>query len=229
MLSCKNKFYCFYDLFFIFFLFRNSGLMVCHFYADWVEQCQHMEKILIELANSPEYSGVKFAKIPAEDVAEVSFKYKVSAVPTIVILRRNQEVDRVDGFNPGDLIAKIKQQISLIKSDKMPAPAKAEMPLEERLKRLVTQAPVMLFMKGNAANPRCGFSRQIVELLNGLQVDYKTFDIFSDNDVREGLKKFSNWPTYPQVYVKGELIGGLDVIKELQSDNQLIPSLTVAS
>ena len=73
----------------------------------------------------------------------------------------------------------------------------------------------MLFMKGTPDEPRCGFSRQIVEILKNKQVKYGSFDILSDNEVREGLKTYSNWPTYPQVYIKGELVGGLDIVKEL--------------
>ena len=73
----------------------------------------------------------------------------------------------------------------------------------------------MLFMKGNPAAPRCGFSNKTVALLNGQGVKFESFDILSDNMVREGLKKYSNWPTYPQLYVKGELIGGLDIMKEM--------------
>uniref|UniRef100_A0A0A9WZT6 Glutaredoxin-3 n=1 Tax=Lygus hesperus TaxID=30085 RepID=A0A0A9WZT6_LYGHE len=208
---------------------RNSGLMVCHFYADWVDQCQHMDKILIELANQPEYAGVKFAKVPAEEVVDISHRYSISAVPTILILRRNKEVDRINGSNPAELVSKLKQHINLIKSDKMPATPKEEMPLEEKLKRLTTQSPVMLFMKGNAANPRCGFSRQMIELLNGHQVDYKTFDILTDNEVREGLKKLFNWPTFPQLYIEGELIGGLDVVKDLSSSGELLKMMPKAA
>ena len=73
----------------------------------------------------------------------------------------------------------------------------------------------MLFMKGNPAAPRCGFSNKTVALLNEQGVKFESFDILSDNMVREGLKKYSNWPTYPQLYVKGELIGGLDIMKEM--------------
>ena len=83
----------------------------------------------------------------------------------------------------------------------------------------------MIFMKGNRDEPRCGFSRTLIGILNETGLDYETFDIFSDEDVRQGLKKFSNWPTYPQVYVKGDLVGGLDIIKELQESDELISTL----
>ena len=73
----------------------------------------------------------------------------------------------------------------------------------------------MLFMKGEPDAPRCGFSRQIIGILNQTGVSYSHFDILSDNDIRQGLKKYSDWPTYPQLYVKSELIGGLDIVKEM--------------
>lgn len=69
----------------------------------------------------------------------------------------------------------------------------------------------MLFMKGSPQQAACGFSQKIVNLLNSYGIEYGSFDIFKDEQVREGLKKYSNWPTYPQLYVKGELIGGIDI------------------
>jgi glutaredoxin-related protein len=101
-------------------------------------------------------------------------------------------------------------------------------------------------MKGDRNTPRCGFSRQLVEILNEtryqvkiadmkstfslffalfFRIAYDTFDILNDEEVRQGLKTYSNWPTYPQVYVKGELVGGLDIIKELRSSGDLLSTL----
>lgn len=79
----------------------------------------------------------------------------------------------------------------------------------------------MLFMKGSPQAPRCKFSRAMVDLLAGAGAQYGSFDILSDQGVRQGLKKFSNWPTYPQLYVGGKLLGGLDVVKELQEEGEL--------
>ncbi|KAF5274186.1 hypothetical protein FQR65_LT17060 [Abscondita terminalis] len=80
-------------------------------------------------------------------------------------------------------------------------------------------------MKGNRDTPRCGFSKQIINILNETGVSYDTFDILMDEDVRQGLKTYSDWPTYPQLYVKGELIGGLDIVKEMQAAGELISTL----
>jgi Grx4 family monothiol glutaredoxin len=84
--------------------------------------------------------------------------------------------------------------------------------IQERLKKLVVCAPVMLFMKGTPSAPQCGFSRQVVGMLRERRTQYGFFNILADEDVRQGLKEFSNWPTYPQLYVDGELVGGLDIV-----------------
>ena len=93
--------------------------------------------------------------------------------------------------------------------------------LNDKLTRLVSQEKIMLFMKGTPDGPQCGFSNQIVQILKQQGVErYGHFNILEDNEVRQGLKAFSNWPTYPQLYVKGQLIGGLDVVKELIEDDE---------
>lgn len=76
-------------------------------------------------------------------------------------------------------------------------------------------------MKGSPAVPACGFSQKMVNLLSKYSIDYGSFDIFKDEEVREGLKKYSNWPTYPQLYVNGELIGGIDIALELDESGEL--------
>ena len=97
--------------------------------------------------------------------------------------------------------------------------------LNERLKQLINRHRIMLFMKGVPSGPRCGFSRQMVEILDSFEVSYDAFDILSDEDVRQGLKTYSDWPTYPQLYVAGELLGGLDIVKELQEGGELEETL----
>ena len=92
-----------------------------------------------------------------------------------------------------------------------PQPQEAE-DLTTRLTTLVSAAPVMLFMKGTPSAPQCGFSRQTVALLRERGVRYGFFNILADDEVRQGLKGFSEWPTFPQVYVGGELVGGLDIV-----------------
>mmetsp|Transcript_73978 Transcript_73978/g.154202 ORF Transcript_73978/g.154202 Transcript_73978/m.154202 type:complete len:385 (-) Transcript_73978:188-1342(-) len=123
-----------------------------------------------------------------------------------------------------DIMKEMEEDGSLQEAIKeaMGEPAGAEVPLKERLHQLINQAEVMLFMKGNKQQPYCGFSRQAVALLNEHGVQYETFDILGDEEVRQGLKEYSNWKTYPQLYVKGELAGGLDIMKEMVEDGSLM-------
>ncbi|KAL1603759.1 glutaredoxin [Paraconiothyrium brasiliense] len=86
--------------------------------------------------------------------------------------------------------------------------------LNTRLSELVKAAPVMLFMKGTPSAPQCGFSRQTVGLLREKGIRYGFFNILADDEVRQGLKEYSDWPTFPQLYVEGELVGGLDIVRE---------------
>jgi len=101
--------------------------------------------------------------------------------------------------------------------------------LHKRLSTLVKAAPVMLFMKGTPSAPQCGFSRQLVALLRENSVKYGFFNILADDDVRRGLKEFADWPTFPQLWVDGELVGGLDIVKEeVSNDPEFLEAYSVA-
>jgi len=93
--------------------------------------------------------------------------------------------------------------------------------LNTRLRRLMDQDKVVLFMKGSPDAPRCGFSRKIVGLLKEQKVSFKHFDILTDESVRQGLKVLNNWPTYPQLIINGELVGGLDIVQEMVETGEL--------
>jgi monothiol glutaredoxin len=85
---------------------------------------------------------------------------------------------------------------------------------------------VVLFMKGTKSMPQCGFSMQIAQILQHLGVDFKDINVLEDMSVREGVKAYSNWPTIPQLYVKGEFIGGCDIVREMFQAGELQPLLT---
>ncbi len=93
--------------------------------------------------------------------------------------------------------------------------------LKERIEALLGSAPVVLFMKGNPLMPQCGFSANAVGILNQLGKEFKTFDILKDPEIRQGLKEYSNWPTYPQLYIKGKLVGGNDILMEMYETGDL--------
>jgi len=108
------------------------------------------------------------------------------------------------------------------------AVAKSKEALHARLKALINKAPATVFIKGSRDEPRCGFSRRVVAALAETGADFETFDILEDEEVRQGLKEYSDWPTYPQLYVKGELVGGCDIILEMAADGSLKETLTAA-
>jgi Grx4 family monothiol glutaredoxin len=96
-----------------------------------------------------------------------------------------------------------------------------EQPLDDRLRALLASSDVLLFMKGSPEAPKCGFSRKVVEAVQGTGVAFRTFDILEDSKVREGLKAFSQWPTYPQLYARGELLGGCDIVLAMAESGEL--------
>lgn len=200
-------------------LFRNGNLTLVHFSASWAEQCKHMNDIFSDMSQLDEYKSVKYAAIEAEEFPQISLNCGITAAPTIVFFKNGNIIDRVDGVKPAVVQEKITKHLS--QSSAPIPPSEVKEPLEARLKKLVNQSECMLFMKGDPETPRCGFSKTIISILNDCNADYKTFDILKDMEVREGLKKFSNWPTYPQLYIKGELMGGLDIVKEMNDTGEL--------
>ena len=91
----------------------------------------------------------------------------------------------------------------------------------ERIKRDITENPVLLYMKGTPVFPQCGFSAAVVQILTTVGVKFKGIDVLADPEIREGIKEFSNWPTIPQLYVKGEFIGGCDIVREMFETGEL--------
>jgi monothiol glutaredoxin len=99
---------------------------------------------------------------------------------------------------------------------------------QQRLEDLVQQNKIMVFMKGNKLMPQCGFSNNVVQILNMLGAPYETIDVLADPEIRDGVKAFSNWPTIPQVYINGEFIGGSDILIELYQKGELQQMVEVA-
>lgn len=219
-----------------------------------------MSTILEALASTYTASNpptIGFVSLDAEELSEISEKYKVTAVPYIVLQKDGKTLDTISGSdaskvraavekhagksgNPGKLGLPPVQQVtkpdgeapvpengaSSTKDLSAYAPSSNEPAtapeytsgqpsteeLNKRLSELVKAAPVMLFMKGTPSAPQCGFSRQTVALLRERSIRYGFFNILADDEVRQGLKAFSEWPTFPQLYADGELVGGLDIV-----------------
>lgn len=195
-----------------------------------------MDSVFTHLATL--HPALLFLRVEAEAVPEVSVLFNIAVVPTFVFLRGGPEkvMDKLEGAHPAELAKKIQALTAAAASLSPPSPSPTNdtttttthtttststaptANLEDRLKRLITQAPVVLFMKGGPSQPRCGFSRSIVEILKTEGITFASFDILEDEEVRQGLKTFSDWKTYPQLYVNGELVGGLDIVKEMLAE-----------
>ena len=93
--------------------------------------------------------------------------------------------------------------------------------VQQRISQEVADNPVVLFMKGSPVFPQCGFSAAVVQILSHMGVKFKGIDVLADAEIRQGIKEFSNWPTIPQLYVKGEFIGGCDIIREMYETGEL--------
>jgi monothiol glutaredoxin len=97
--------------------------------------------------------------------------------------------------------------------------------VHDRIQSEVSANDVLLFMKGTPVFPQCGFSAAAVGILSNLGVKFKAIDVLQDPEIRQGIKEFSNWPTIPQLYVKGEFVGGCDILKEMYEADELAPFL----
>ncbi len=95
------------------------------------------------------------------------------------------------------------------------------MSIQDFIKNEVTSNDVVLFMKGTPGFPQCGFSGQVVQILDYLGLDYKGINVLTSADLRQGIKDYSNWPTIPQLYVKGEFVGGCDIVREMFQSGEL--------
>ncbi|HCK84758.1 MAG TPA: Grx4 family monothiol glutaredoxin [Hyphomonadaceae bacterium] len=93
--------------------------------------------------------------------------------------------------------------------------------VQDAIARTVAENDVVLYLKGTASQPQCGFSNQVVRILDHMGVDYVDVNVLADDAIRQGVKDFANWPTVPQLYVKGEFIGGCDIVREMFQSGEL--------
>ncbi|CAK9298197.1 unnamed protein product [Gordionus sp. m RMFG-2023] len=209
---------------------KQYHIFLLFFSAPWSPQCNEVSQALTEHIKNPDYSDMIFIKIDSESVPDLLEKYRIEMVPTFVFIQNNKIVDRVDGLNPIELNQKLKYwamdiprkgKLNFDSHNHNTSIKTKPVTLEDKLKNLINKNKFMLFMKGSPDHPQCGFSKQIVSLLNKNGIEFEHFDILQDPEVRDGLKIFSNWPTYPQLYINGELVGGLDIVKEMDENGEL--------
>lgn len=225
-------------------LLRDAGsqsLVVLLFTSPWHPPCKQMRTVCDQLAL--QFPASKFAEVDAEAVADVTELYPVESVPTAVLLREGKVVGSMEGANAVSLTNLVTQHARATPAASAAAaatpaaaaastpaaaaaaPAESKEELHARLAKLVSASPVMIFIKGTPDAPRCGFTKQLLALLREQGVEFGSFDILSDPAVREGLKSFSNWPTYPQLYLSGELVGGLDIVKEMVASGEFASAI----
>jgi len=220
---------------------------VLFFWADWHEPSSpngSTDLLFRTLASS---SSLPFYRVEAEAVPDLSNRYDITVVPSFVLLDdEGVMVDRIEGV---DDVSRLTQAVVALQNrpagggggeeskESSASSSEAqqqqqqqqqltptnelteEEQLNQKLKNLITSSQVMLFMKGSPKEPQCGFSRQTIELLSKHNIPFGSFDILSDESVRQGLKTYSDWPTFPQLYVRGDLIGGLDIVREMAEED----------
>jgi Grx4 family monothiol glutaredoxin len=212
-----------------------------NFWAPWAEPCKQMNEVVRELAKK--YPNVLFLQVDAEQQTDITESFEIESVPAFIILRGHTLLSRILGADAKGLSSALETHartppsapLSQTTAAPAPAPAAVSPPpadekegpeaLQKRMAALMNQSDVVVFMKGSADVPKCGFSRKMVVLLQEKKVNFTSFDILTDQDVREGLKVLNNWPTFPQVIVKGELVGGLDVVNEMAQDEDEFESV----
>ncbi|SDA03058.1 BZ3501_MvSof-1269-A2-R1_Chr11g02858 [Microbotryum saponariae] len=202
---------------------------VLYFRADWAETCQQMDQVVQQLVQR--WDKVLFLSIEAESLPDISESFEVDAVPYFILLRvESLAIDHLGATDPSPNA--LRPQLFLFPPPRTtPYPAgditatrdsdESDEDLTKRCHELMKQSDVVLFMKGDRKTPRCGFSSKIVNILNEQDVEFTTFDILSDDAVRQKLKDLNEWPTFPQLIIKGEFVGGLDVVKEMVENGEL--------
>jgi len=195
---------------------------VIHFWAEWAEQCTQMDSILNALLEVHE-GKIYFGRCEAEECPEVSSKFEISAVPTVLLLKDGKEVSRINGIDPVQLSDSV-EKLASGTLDVTPSKSSPKETLNEKLHRIIHKDAIVLFMKGIPQEPKCKFSRAVMALFKEVMPDleFGHFNILEDEEVRQGIKEYSNWPTFPQLYIEGDLVGGLDVMKELNENGELI-------
>ncbi|XP_019162260.1 PREDICTED: monothiol glutaredoxin-S17 [Ipomoea nil] len=232
-------------------LVADGSPAVVHFWATWCEASKHMDQVFSHLSTDfPHAHFLRVEAEEQPEISEAYSVSAVPYFVFFKDGKTVDTLDGADPSALANKVSKIYGQITpgepaapaslgmaagptiietvqnLVKNNgasqvESQAPSGLSDGLKTRLGQLINSHPVMLFMKGSPGEPKCGFSKKVVEILKNEKVNFGTFDILTDNEVREGLKKFSNWPTFPQLYCKGELLGGCDIVIAMHESGEL--------
>ncbi|CAF1139834.1 unnamed protein product [Rotaria sordida] len=195
-----------------------NKLLLVHVELEEIPVCKTVNEALLAISRNEEFhQQLAICRLNADHFSDFLTLQNVNAVPTVLFYYHTKLIDRVDGFNQSDLLKKIQYHINKIGLTPITTEIKSntDINVENRIKNLLKSSQVILFMKGTPTDPQCGFSRQACHILDEYKIKYNYFDVLSDQNLREQLKIYSNWNTYPQLYINGELIGGLDIMKQM--------------
>lgn len=200
----------------------HLGLVV-HFSASWCEPCSAINTFL-ESKLSALKGKVLVAQVDCEKHSDICEMEDVDRVPYVLFYRRSNESSLIN--EPVADVSGAKMDLIEQNLTSLYCPQQNEYSsLNDYLKFLTTRKGIVMFITGSPSRPRCGFTGQLCNLMDELKASYIYYDVMASNEVCEGLKVFAEWPTYPQVYVDGELIGGFDICKELHESGELKKAL----
>lgn len=185
-------------------------------------KCEQVDEVVQELTSTMKAVHMASVRVEGLGIEKLTKLCNVHSLPTVLIMQNNEQQGKLVGVDPRQMKKMLEtfvQQKSQLKASKDQ--------LTERLKFLVNKEKVMVFLKGSADQPLCGFSKKLMAILKSKNIKYGWFDILKDEEVRQALKQYSNWPTYPQLYVHGQLLGGVDVVVEMEADGDLDEALGI--
>ncbi|XP_952526.1 glutaredoxin-related protein, putative [Theileria annulata] len=183
----------------------NTGKLVLLVLEEDEPSSKQLMEVSLNL--SKDFSEIVFKCVNSDLVGDL---YTLKCLPTVLFFENSSLLNSLEGCSTSVLVSFVRGWA-----------ANSNESTVDKIERLLREHPVLLFMKGDKAEPFCRFSRAVVNMLNSSGVKFEGYNIFDDPKLREELKAYSNWPTYPQLYVNGNLIGGHDIIKELYETNSL--------
>jgi len=182
----------------------------CYFHLNESDSSKIIQDMLLDLVNDNE--TIQFAlfdsKVEESLVKTAGLVLGINELPSVVLYLRGDEIARVEGPNCPHIV-------KMLRDASMGRYKPSIDRIKEKTDEIAHSAPVVLLMKGTKEQPYCGFSKTMVNILNDAQIDFGYFDIFTDQEVREAFKKVYDWPTYPMLLSNGQLVGGLDVVRDI--------------
>ena len=209
--------------------FDGEGVVV-HYVADWCPPCKDVSEILSTIPT--QYGGkISYVEIDVTKSEDICAASGVESVPFVAYYRHNPKLEGgkkqqiVSTVNGAKLNSIVRNLRSLFGNGNDSRAAFAT--LDEYIASLINRDRIVTFITGTPSHPMCGFTGKLCRLLEEYKVEYTYYDIMADDELCERLKTYSNWPTYPQLYVGGKLIGGLDIILELEKEGELKETLGI--